>query len=367
MRTTEFFGFSCMFMRVAFLYNPASEDPAHIAEDTIPAQSPVVAALKRLGHKVAIIGCTLDLAAVRRRLLRAKPDVVFNRVESLGGSDAMMAAITLLLDAMQIPYTGNASAALVATASKVSVKERLLRAGLPTPRWITADCGLRIADCGLQSSANPQSTIRNLKFILKSVFEHASFEMDNASVITMTEGEELRQLLCDRESASGRAHFAEEFIAGREFNLALLGDGPQVLPAAEIDFSAFPPGMLRIVGHEAKWNTSSFEYHNTERRFDFPATDERLLRRLSELAIECWRLFDLCGYARVDFRVDAAGTPWILEINTNPCISPDSGFPAALEKAGIGYDQGIQRILEIAVARGKAIAATRPNHAPANV
>src|SRR5881394_252618 len=100
-------------MRVAFLYNRSSEDPAHAAEDEFPARSPVVDALKRLGHRVTHIACTLDLAAVRRRLMRTKPDVVFNRVESLGGSDSMMAVITLLLDAMELPYTGNSSAALV--------------------------------------------------------------------------------------------------------------------------------------------------------------------------------------------------------------------------------------------------------------
>ena len=107
----------------------------------LPARSPVVDALKRLGHRVTSMACTLDLAAIRRKLMRAKPDVVFNRVESLGGSDSMMAAITLLLDAMKIPYTGNSTAALVATASKVYVKERLHRAGLPTAGWISVDHG----------------------------------------------------------------------------------------------------------------------------------------------------------------------------------------------------------------------------------
>ena len=127
-------------MRVAFLYNRSSEDPAHAAEDAVPARSPVVDALKRLGHRVTPIACTLDLAAVRRRLMRAKPDVVFNRVESLGGSDSMMAAITLLLDAMKIPYTGNSTAALVATASKV-VCERASSSGqgCRRPSWINAD------------------------------------------------------------------------------------------------------------------------------------------------------------------------------------------------------------------------------------
>src|SRR4051812_10630441 len=105
-------------MRVAFLYNRSTEDPAGIAEDEVPATSPVVGALRELGHEVVPIDCTLDLAAVRRRLDEIRPDLVFNRVESLGGSDSMMAAITLLLDAMQLPYTGNSTQALVGTASK---------------------------------------------------------------------------------------------------------------------------------------------------------------------------------------------------------------------------------------------------------
>jgi D-alanine-D-alanine ligase len=126
------------------------------------------------------------------------------------------------------------------------------------------------------------------------------------------------------------------------------------LPPAEIDFSAFPDGKPRIVGHAAKWNASSFEYNTTERTFKFPASDEQLLRRLSELTLECWRLFGLSGYARVDFRCDANGQPWILEINPNPCLLPDAGFAAALEQAGIGYDSALQRILEDALARGQA-------------
>jgi D-alanine-D-alanine ligase len=333
-------------MRVAFLYNRSSEDPAHMAEDEVPSRSPVVGALKGLGHQVVPIACTLDLAAVRRRLDRAKPDVVFNRVESLGGSDAMMAAATLLLDSIQIPYTGNSSAALVATASKISVKERLVKAGLPTPQWTTADFGLRISDCRLTDDSNPT-------IILKSVLEHASFALDDASIVSMTTAEQIRELLREREVATGRAYFAEEFIDGREFNLSLLGSAPQVLPPAEIDFSSFPHYKQRIVGYVAKWDEESFEYQHTPRRFDFPASDEPLLRRLNELSIECWRLFDLCGYARVDFRVDSAGQPWILEINTNPCTSPDAGFAAALEQAGIGYEAGIGQILDDAIARGK--------------
>jgi D-alanine-D-alanine ligase len=334
-------------MRVAFLYNRSSEDPAHAAEDADPSQSPVVDALSRLGHRVTPIACTLDLAAVRRKLVCAKPDVVLNRVESLGGSDSMMAAITLLLDAMNIPYTGNSSAALVATASKVYVKERLHRAGLPTPRWISLVRGW---------GGNG-----NARFILKSVYEHASFELDDSSIVSVTSQEQISAVLHDREAATGRPYFAEEFIDGREFNLALIGPGPRVLPPAEIDFSTFPRGMVRIVSHSAKCDQDSFEYNNTGRIYDFPAADQRLLQRLSELAVECWRLFGLCGYARVDFRVDSARQPWILEINTNPCTLPDAGFAAALENAGIDYCEGIQAILDAATDRFLTAPAKQPS------
>ena len=77
--------------------------------------------------------------------------------------------------------------------------------------------------------------------------------------------------------------------------------------------------------------------------------DQPLLERLSRLAREAWCLFGLGGYARVDFRVDDAGQPWILEINANPCLSPDAGFAAALTRASIPFPQAIARILQDAL------------------
>jgi D-alanine-D-alanine ligase len=339
-------------MRVAFLYNESSEDPAGLAEDGDPARSPIVHALRRAGHAVTPIACTLNLSAVRRELERVRPEVAFNRVESLGGSDALAAAMTLLLDVMQLPYTGCTTESLLATANKVAVKERLRASGLPTPAWIRGDCGFRIAECGLTSALFiPQSEIRNPKFILKSALEHASFAMDDDSVIAGSDRDEVVERIRDCESRWQRPYFAEEFIDGREFNLALLGDGPTVLPPAEIDFSAFPTGKPRIVGRGAKFDTGSFEYENTPRRYEFPPADYALIRRLGELATECWRQFGLRGYARVDFRVDRNHEPWILEINSNPCLGSDSGFAAAAAEAGIGYDALIERIVRDALER----------------
>jgi len=73
---------------------------------------------------------------------------------------------------------------------------------------------------------------------------------------------------------------------------------------------------------------------------------------LKDLALRCWKAFGLAGYARVDFRVDGAGRPWILEINTNPCLSPDAGFVAAAARAGLCFDDVVLRILDPAVEYG---------------
>jgi D-alanine-D-alanine ligase len=117
------------------------------------------------------------------------------------------------------------------------------------------------------------------------------------------------------------------------------------LPPAETLFRDYPPGKPRIVDYAAKWDAASFEYNNTLRRFEFPATDAALLARLRAVALACARLFDLHGYARVDVRVDAAGTPWVLEVNANPCLSPDAGFAAAAAAAGLDGTAVLQRIL----------------------
>ncbi len=192
-------------------------------------------------------------------------------------------------------------------------------------------------------------------WIFKTVWEHASFGIEDDSLVAEVgelppgaeAGEDWQARLARRERELGRPYFAERYVEGREFNLSLLADagGPQVLPPAEIDFSRFPSGKPRIVGYRAKWQADSPEYHATPRRFDFASADRPLVDGLAELARSSWQCFGLRGYARVDFRVDLQGAPWILEINVNPCLSPDAGFAAALDRAGIPFSQAIARIL----------------------
>ncbi len=209
---------------------------------------------------------------------------------------------------------------------------------IPTPSWFLDQAtGWQ----GLVGSSLPETAI------VKATAEHASLGITDQSVMQGATTEQLADRIRHQEKHFRTKHFAEQFIDGREFNLSVLASptGPVVLPPAEIEFVEFPADKPKIVGHDAKWDDLSMESINTPRRFDFPPSDRPLLDELSALARRCWSAFQLRGYARVDFRVDADGQPWVLEINANPCLSPDAGFAAAVAQAGLSFATAIEQIL----------------------
>ncbi|MEJ2111821.1 MAG: ATP-grasp domain-containing protein [Acidobacteriota bacterium] len=323
-------------MKIAILYAEVNSQSSKDDLDVLVQVEAVRRSLLELGHEILPLPVTLDLQKTVLDLGRLNPDLVFNLVESLAGTGRFLHFAPALLEWLSIRFTGAGSESLYVTTNKILTKERLRYSDVDTPDWMS---GSRLS--------NPDAAF-NPPYIVKPACEDASIGLDEASIVG--EREDLDRVWKEKTDRYGDC-FIESFVDGREFNVSLLGNGgtgAQVLPVAEILFDAFPSGKPRIVGYEAKWESDSFEYHNTPRNFDYPAEDRGLLERLSAIAGQCWNLFDLCGYARIDFRVDQDGRPWVIEINANPCISPDAGFTAAAERAGISYNSMIERIVESA-------------------
>jgi D-alanine-D-alanine ligase len=189
------------------------------------------------------------------------------------------------------------------------------------------------------------------KYVIKSLWEHASVGLDEHAPALLANAAEVK-LRLDAHQREGKEFFAEEYIHGREFNISMLQSGKsvEVLPVAEINFHDYPGDKPRIVGYRAKWDTDSFEYSHTVREFVDMVAGKEICDKLKNICLHCWDAFNLSGYVRVDFRVDDSGNPFVLEINTNPCISPDGGFIAASQKAGLTSEQVIERIVEAALA-----------------
>jgi len=324
-------------VRIVLLHDALGEDASPDALDGLVQADTVETALAGRGHACERIAVDLDLGRLARTLRRRAPDLVFNLVEGPGGEARLVHAVPALLEASGLPFTGSGSSAFFTSSNKLVAKRLLRAAGLPTADWLGPG---QDATAGAAARRMPGS-----HWILKPVWEDASVGIDDASLFSGGP-EEVRRELGAREALSGRELFAEVYLEGRELNLSLLEkeSDVEVLPPAEILFRSYEPGKPRIVGYAAKWDPSSFEYQHTPRSFAFAPEQAPLLARIEALGRECWRLFGLAGYARVDFRVDEAGEPWILEVNANPCLAPDAGFLAAAQRAGLEPAEVVARI-----------------------
>jgi len=327
-------------MRIAVVHNEVAVHDAPDEKDVLLQVEAVSAALLSSGHEVIGLGCTLDLEDIKQKLTQLKPQLVYNLVESLGGYGSLIHLFPFLLEALGLSYTGSDAEAIRLTSNKTAAKRRMCEADIPTPDWVEFQSLEKLRE-------DEKTNGKSRTWIIKSLWEHASVGLDKNSLVQTRSASTLTAEMTKRVSSLGGACFAEEFIEGREFNLSILaGDkGPIVLPPAEICFEEFDPAKPRIVDYRAKWQEDSFEYRNTPRRFDFSDRDGSLIARLQELALRCWRVFGLRGYARVDFRVDGDNRPWILEVNANPCLSPDAGFAAALSRARISFSEAVGSII----------------------
>jgi D-alanine-D-alanine ligase len=202
-------------------------------------------------------------------------------------------------------------------------------------------------DAGINNPASFLPSQINLlkpgrRYIVKPIWEDGSLGITGDSVFECKPG--LEEKFIGKDDAHW---FIEDFIDGREFNISVLAgkDGPEVLPPAEIVFENFDDNTPKIVDFKAKWEMESFEYINTVRKFPGDSINPQLISKLKETAIACWQLFGLKGYARVDARTDSNDNVFVIEINANPCISPDGGFVAATREAGYLFIDVLQRII----------------------
>ena len=270
----------------------------------------------------------LDLTLIER-LPSRRPLVIFNLVDAIDGDGRLAPRVPARLDALGTAYTGCSTRALLETLSKVGAKLKLSHAGLPTPEWSLDGIGL-----------DPDARV-----IVKAVWEHGSLGLDETSVVGCADAP---RVVAERTLCLETEHFAEAYIEGREFHAALLERiwGVEVLPIAELVFESAEACAPKIYGYDGKWTRESAAYVATVRRFGLEQYEPELAKSLKRIALACWALFGFSGYARVDFRVDLTGAPFIIDINPNPYLSPDAEDAAAAAEAGLSYQDLIASIVE---------------------
>ena len=315
------------------LYNKLSEKPKEDEMDVIRQMQHISRALRKLEYIPYRVPFSIDLAEAIKTLENINPAVVFNLVEMLEGTGKLLYFGPSILNYLHLPYTGVPLEAMFLTTSKILTKKQLKLLNINTSGFYMMD---------ELNKLQPGKM-----YIVKPIWEDGSLGLDEHCIFSGGDKAYIEKI----KHYHKNSFFIEDYIEGREFNLSILGgnDGPQVMPPAEILFVDYPNGKHKIVGYNAKWTEDSFEYNHTPRTFNYKKSDEELLSRLKIMALQCWNGFELKGYVRVDFRVDREGIPYVLEINGNPCISPESGFVAATKKAGLKFPRVIERIIEDAL------------------
>jgi D-alanine-D-alanine ligase len=320
-------------MRVLVLHSDVPPDAPADDQDTLETARAIAHVLEEQGHRASPAPFLLDPVALERTLAEHRPDIVFNMVESIFGQCELAPAAPALLEKLRMRYTGCPAAPMALAGHKPLAKRMLRLAHLPTPDW-------SVAPFDDLPAAAP--------YIVKSATEDASLGLDSGCVVTG------RDAVVQRAEHSHTRHggqwFAEAYIEGREFNISVLEENgqPRVLPIPEMAFENWQAGRPKVVGYAAKWEDESDDSRQTVRRFIDECQEPALLRQLTDFSVAAWRLFGLRGFARVDFRVDEAGRPTILELNPNPCLEVNSGFAAAAAQAGMSYGRVIARILDAA-------------------
>lgn len=330
---------------------PGSSDRAndiYIEWDTMETVNAVRVALE---ERCSVHMIEADEGAYQK-LLENRPDFAFNMSEGLYGV-SREAQIPAMLEMLQVPYLGSDPLTLAVCLDKARAKEILAYHGIPTaPFTVVRSMDEFSSKIGFRSGGG-QSRIK-FPAIVKPLHEGSSKGIYNSCVVRNSGDleREVRIVL----TTYNQPALVEEFLSGREFTVAILGNGASVrtLPIVEIKFDALPPGMNPIYSYEAKWIWDTTE--DPLKIFQCPAElDEGPQNEIETICRDAYTVLNCRDWARIDVRLDGEGKPHILEINPLPGILPkpedNSCFPKAARAAGMSYSQLINSVLDIAMER----------------
>lgn len=294
--------------------------------------------LERAGYRVVEVPVSSPQALIRAlEPFDPHEHVVFNWYEGVepGARDCIQVAA--ILESLGYAYTGADARALLSAQDKIHTSRLLQEYGIPTPATQAF-------------SEEDAEEWQHYPAIVKIANEHGSECLTEASVVH--DCESLRRK-AEELATIERRLMVSEFIAGREFSVALWGDGNvEALPVVEIDYSAFPPERPRLRTSDAKWDTNS-DVYNEIRVVCQPPLPVTLQDRIEQVACAAYQACRLRDYGRIDLRL-CDEEPFVIDVNANPDIAGDGSFVLAAERAGYDYSAMLDRIVRLATRRARA-------------
>ncbi len=295
----------------------------------------VISHLKASGHEVRPLGISDSLSELRRAILDWKPDIVFNLLEEFDGIVTYDQHVVAFLELMRQPYTGCNPRGMLLSRDKVLSKQLLSYHRVPTPQFMVFARGRKL------------NVSRKLRFPLfvKSSTDDASLGIAHASVVA--DERQLGERISFIHEQTHADALVEEYIEGRELYVGVIGnDRLKVLPVWEMSFGSLPENLPAIATRKVKWDRRYQQKYGitTAAAVNLP---EGTAVRMEQMAKRIFRALHLTGYARMDFRLRADGTLYVLEANANPNLSAEEDLAQSALTAGLDYDALLQRIVQL--------------------
>jgi len=302
----------------------------------------VVSTLRKAGHEVKPLGVHDELKPIRDEVETWKPDVVVTLLEEFHGEAIYDQNVASLLELMRVPYTGCNPRGLMLARGKDLSKTLVHYHRIPVPAFAVFPMRRKVR----------RPARLALPLIVKSLNEDGSYGISQASVVDSDA--KLAERVGFIHERIGTPAIAEQYIEGREIYVGVLGNERlRVLPVWELEFGNMAQGDWPIATEKAKHDP---DYQERRGILHGPAKNlpPELAARIQRVAKRIYRTLELDGYARIDFRLAADGTPYFLEANPNPEIAESQEFAAAARHDGIKYLDLLQRILALGMQRASA-------------
>jgi D-alanine-D-alanine ligase len=299
----------------------------------------VVTTLRGLGHEVQPLGVQDELRPVREAIETWNPTIVFNLLEEFHRNILYDQNVVSYLELLQIPYTGCNPRGLVIARSKALCKKLLTYHRIHVPDF---------AVFALHKSVRRP---RRLQFplIVKSLTEHGSLGISQASIVDSDE--KLAERVAFVHERLRTDAIAEQFIEGREYYVSILGnDRLLALPVWELVFENMPANAALIATEKVKHDVA---YQKRRGIFQRVAEDlpEGLAARITRTSKRIYRILELDGYARIDYRLSSDGALHFLDANPNPEIAESEELAMAAKYTGMTYPELITRVLNLGLRR----------------
>jgi D-alanine-D-alanine ligase len=296
----------------------------------------VVTGLRELGHEVHKLGLYDDLTPLRQVIQDFKPHIVFNLLDEFRGEAMLDQNVVSYLELVQVPYTGCNPRGLMLARDKALSKQILHYHRIRVPRFAVVPAGRKL---------KRKPTRLDYPLIVKSQIEEASFGIAEASIVN--NDEKLAERIEFMHAKVGTNLILEQYIDGRELYVGVMGNKRlQVLPVWELEITGLRADAPKIATRRVKWNVEFQKRRGVKigRARNLPPELEQLLVKTTK---RIYRLLQLSGWARIDFRLDVEGRPYFLEANPNADIGYGDEFAEAAEAAGIDYEPLLDRLLAI--------------------